>query len=164
MVTVRFQLEDEQPQESFALVYRAEECSISPDPFPGGGEASLLINDVNLELDNRSRVLYAWGYCPLVRATATTEKPKRGRVAMLSANLEEALVPGSSLRLNTADRWPVYLNDEVGWICIGEPRVPAHAIWVEFASATVAALIDAEIRALWMRPVTLPKEVCSRGR
>lgn len=164
MTTVRFQLEDEQPQKGFALVYRADEYSIGPDPFPGGGEASLLLNDVNLELDDRSRVLYAWGYCPLATATATTEKPKCGRVAVLLANCEEALVPGSSLRLNAAaDRWPVYLNDEDGWICIGEPRVPAHAIWVEFASATVAVLINAEIRALWMRPVALPKGVQTCG-
>lgn len=158
---VRFQVEDEQPLASFALVYRAAEHSIDPEPKPGGGEASLLINDVNLELDDRARLLYAWGYCPLVAATATSEKPpQRSRNGVLAASLE-GLVPGSSLRLNAAERWPVYVNEEAGWICIGEPRAPAQAVWVEFAPATVAVLADAEIRALWLRPVALPKRAKS---
>lgn len=154
---LKFRVEDRQRKAEFNVVFRPEEHSIDAVPAPGKGITSVLVNDMNLELDQRGRVLYAWGYCPIVNASSTSMRPRRSKVGSLVAFLRGDVVPGISERLNPSERWPIFVNEEAGWICLGEPEDLVGALWVEFAPATVAMIVRQRLRALWVRPTNLPR-------
>jgi hypothetical protein len=46
------------------LVYWQDEYSFDVEPGAGVGFTSLLLNDLNLEMDEEARIVSVWGYCP----------------------------------------------------------------------------------------------------
>lgn len=43
------------------LVYRRSEQSLDVEPKPARGVASLLINDIQIEVDEDGRLIFVWG-------------------------------------------------------------------------------------------------------
>lgn len=153
---MRFRIAGDRPTaDEFTLVFRDGEHSIGPEPQPSG-YTSLLVNEVNLEIDDESRILFPWGYCPLFGAVRTSKCPEKSTRSILYACLDKEFPPGVSLRINPDERWPTAINTDVGWICLGSIECSESAKWVEFAPASVAVLEDGRLTALWLRPNTLP--------
>ena len=133
------------------LVYRRSEYSFDVEPQPEQGGASLLINDVQLEINEDGHLIYVWGLCPhesWVPARLDPPPSKAGRLQYVNGTV----IPGVSKRLNAGERWPVSFDPSSGWLCIGSTSVQAEA--VAFAPGAVAVLIEAEIAALWLHPET----------
>ena len=153
---MRFSIEQGQPCLG-ALVYREKEFSFDTEQHPGNGHGSLLVNDLQLEIDDKGRVLYVWGLCPYPTWSSTDRIPPAAFGAVLRVH-ENSLVPGTSKRVNAEVVWPVSMNKDVGWICVGDSRFESEeTVLATFAPGAVAVLQGEVLRAIWLRPRVLPK-------
>jgi hypothetical protein len=133
------------------LVYRKSDHSFDTVPRPQGPVASLLINDVELEVDLQGRALCVSGYCPSHGWSTTSQEapPAPPGEILVASNLQ--LTAGACIPLNDLQtRWPAYLNKE-GWICLGNLDTTG-AKTVLFTPNTIAVLDEASLRALWLHP------------
>jgi hypothetical protein len=131
------------------LVYRRSEYSFDVEPHPAGGVASLLVNDVQIEIDADGRLLYVWGLCPHVSwkvASFATPAASPGQLLYI----EGKVVPGVSMRLNGGNRWAAGYDSSSQWLCIGDASSRQEG--VAFAPGAVAVLSGNGIVALWLRP------------
>lgn len=132
------------------LVYRRSEHSLDVDPRPNRGIASLLVNDVQIEIDEDGRLLYVWGLCPYESWTAArldSPAAKAGRLQYINGEI----IPGVSKRLNVGERWPVHYDTSSKWLCIGDTS--SRDDLIIFAPDAVAALHDGELTGLWLHPI-----------
>src|SRR5687768_2012252 len=86
------------------LVYRRAEHSFDVEPRPTAGVSSLLVNDVQIEVDEDGCLMYAWGFCPQESwSIGVVDQPEAiiGRLQYV-----ETIIPGVSKRLNPHGRWP----------------------------------------------------------
>lgn len=152
---MKFLIEKNQKKQNFSLVYRKDEHSFDIEPHTESGFTSVMINDLQLEIDAEGRVSYVWGVCPLLTCEKTNEIPQNYQTNRLIAIPERALIPGVSQRLNEDGRWTVYINREKGWVCIGDPDTKNKQM-IEFAPDCVAAMNGQELTAVWLHPQNLP--------
>lgn len=152
---MKFLIKEPQKDLNFYLVYRDEDCSFDVEPLKGSGDILIMINDLQLEIDHRGKIIYVWGYCPLIKYQETAQYPQKYQPCSLVALLDKPPIPGISYRLNDKERWPIYINKKKGWICIGNPKINGKQI-LEFVPNCVANLEDQEITAIWLKPKDLP--------
>jgi len=152
---MKFLIQDPQEDQNFSLVYRAEDYSFDVEPLDGTGEASIMINELQLEIDYEGRIIYVWGLCPLIKYKETTEFPYGYKTASLVVVLDKPHVLGMSYRLNEDQRWPIYINKKKGWVCLGNPTIKAMHL-IEFAPNGVATMNQQELIAVWLHPKQLP--------
>ena len=150
---MRFIVKPEQMRPRFTPVYRSQDFAFDVEPKPERGGASVLVNDVQLEVDEEGEVLYAWGLCPHTTWSETYDSPPTTRRGTLLAELPDDFVLGTSIRINR-DRWPVAANPETGWVRIGESGAVEDCI--EFADGMVACLAGGRLVRLWIHLTTLP--------
>lgn len=135
-----------------SLVYRPYDYAFDVEPKPEGGESSLLVNDLQLEIDDEGRVLYVWGYCPHTSWSTASVEPPLARRATLAAETPDDLAPGTSMRISK-ERWPVHVDLQTGWVRVGRC---VEGDVVEFAPGVRACLSEGELVCLWLRPRELP--------
>ena len=152
---MKFLIQDPQKDQNFSLVYRPEDYSFDVEPFDGTGDTSIMINDLQMEIDHEGKIMYVWGLCPLIKYEETGEFPCKYKSASLVAVLDKPLIPGISFRLNKDRRWPIYINRKKGWVCIGDPKIKDKQL-IEFAPNCVAAMDGQEFIAVWLHPKKLP--------
>jgi hypothetical protein len=131
------------------LVYRRSERSLDVEPRPDRGVASLLVNDVQIEVDEDGRLIYVWGLCPHESWTPAKLDPPATRPGRL-LYVDGAVVPGVSKRLNADKRWPVGYDASSQWLCVGDESVQGEMI--AFAPGAIAALREGELTGLWLHP------------
>ena len=151
---MKFLIQKNKTIQRFTLVYREEDFSFDIEPHDGSGFTSIMINDLQLEIDDEGKVIYVWGLCPLIKYEETNEIPKNYESTGLVALLDKPPIPGISYRLNEKERWPIYINKKKGWVCIGNPKINGKQM-IEFVPNCVAALEDQEITAIWLKPKVL---------
>ena len=151
---MKFLIQEPQTDQKFSLVYREEDYSFDIEPHDGSGFTSILINDLRLEIDERGRIMYVWGLCPLINYEETNAAPQNYKVNSLIVLLDKPPIPGVSYRLNEDDRWLIYINKKKGWICIGNPKTEVTQM-IEFAPNCVATLDGQELIAVWLHPKDL---------
>lgn len=139
----------------FSLVYREEDFSFDIEPHNDNGFTSIMINDLQLEIDEEGEIIYVWGLCPLIKFKETNVTPKNYKSSSLVALFEKPPNPGISYRLNEKERWPIYINKKEGWICIGNLETNENQM-VEFIPNCIASLSNQEIKAIWLKPKNLP--------
>jgi hypothetical protein len=127
-------------------VYRRSEHSLDVEPRPRRGVASLLVNDVQIEIDEDGRLIYVWGLCPHESWKAATLEAPEAEHGLLQYVGEE-VVPGVSMRLNRT-RWAVAHDSSSHWLCIGDDSARGESI--AFAPDAVAVLSGDELVALWI--------------
>src|SRR5262245_29668548 len=118
------------------LIYRVQEYSFDFLPAESVYSiTSMCVNTLQLEIDGEGRVLYAWGYCPLLNAVRTEVLPPPALPGYLISELNEPPLRAVSIPVR-ADRqsWTVSVNDGSGWICIGNTKTPPGAGSSEFAT------------------------------
>lgn len=139
------------------LVYRPDEHGLDVEPRPEQGVASLLVNDVQIEIDEDGNLIYVWGLCShdswrSARLDPPTAVP--GRLRYVGAEV----VPGISRRLNADRHWLVSYDPSSRWLCVGDESIGGEA--VEFGPDSVAVLNEAQLVALWLRP-TIQAKTCA---
>lgn len=152
---MKFLIKEPQKDLNFSLIYREEDYSFDVEPLEGSGDTSIMINDLQLEIDHEGKIIYIWGYCPLIKYLETEEYPHKYQPYSLVALLDKPPIPGISYRLNENERWPIYINKKKGWVCIGNPKINGKQM-IEFVPNCVATLEDQEITAIWLKPKDLP--------
>jgi hypothetical protein len=131
------------------LVYRRAEYSLDVEPKPTGGVASLLVNDIQIEVDEDGRLIFVWGLCPQESWTPATIEPPDAPVGLLRYS-GLPVTPGVSKRLNAGKRWAVHHDSSNEWLCVGDQSSVGER--VTFAPGAVATLSNGELTALWLRP------------
>jgi len=113
---------------SFLLVYRPEEYSFDVEPAPGGGFTSILVDDLNLEVDELGRVISVWGLCPHTRWVEAKLAPPEADFGDVFVS-DVQLSRGVSIRLNHNKYLPVHVDPESGWVRIrGEGIAAASSV------------------------------------
>lgn len=152
---MKFLIKEPQEDQNFSLVYRAEDYSFDVEPLNGSGDTSIMINDLQLEIDYEGKIMYVWGLCPLIEHKETDEVPKNYEFNSLVALLDKPAIPGISYRLNEKGRWPIYINKKKGWVCLGNPEVKSKQL-IEFAPNCIATMDGQDLIAVWLHPKDLP--------
>ncbi len=152
---MKFLIQEPVKNQNFSLVYRSEDFSFDREPYEGTGFTSIMINDLQLEIDDEGKIIYVWGLCPLIDNQVTDKAPEKYKVNSLVASMENPPVPGISYKLNKDHRWPIYINKKKGWVCLGNP-ITKDRLLVEFAPKCIATLENEEIIAIWLKPEKLP--------
>lgn len=153
---MKFNIQKSQSDRHFSLIYREAEFSFDSEPHDGSGFASIMINDLQLEIDDKGCIIYVWGLCPLIKYEETSKVPRDYSSNSLVAVLDKPPIPGISYCLNEKNRWPLYINKGQGWVCIGDPNIQDKPM-VEFVPHCIAVLDDEEIVTLWLKPQTMPQ-------
>ena len=149
---IRFIFEKGKPTEG-KLVYREKEYSFDTEPRSGIGIGSLLVNDLQLEMDRKGQILYVWGLCPHTAWKPGNIKTPAAESGIL--RVKEVVSPyGASKKVNNEGHWQVSANRESGWVCVGNSNANGQNIL--FAPGAIAVLIDGSLNALWLHPDALP--------
>lgn len=130
------------------LVYRRSEYSLDVEPKPTRGVASLLVNDIQIEIDEDGRLIFVWGLCPQESWASAIVKPPQSAFGRL--HYEGGVVPGVSVRLNAGKPWMAFHDPVSRWLCVGDQSSEGEP--VAFAPGAVAMINRGEIKALWLRP------------
>jgi hypothetical protein len=132
------------------LIYRYSERSFDVEPLPDKrGIASLLVNDVQIEIDEDVRLIYVWGLYAHESWTPAKLSPPTAKLGSLRY-IDRILVPGVSRRLNADNRWPVSYDASSRCLCVGEASGEDDAI--AFAPGAIASLREGELIGLWLHP------------
>ena len=157
MSTVRFAVDEKVLGRTSRLVYRAQDYAFDTEPRPSNCPYAAGVNDVELMVDDESRVVYVTGYCPHLGWKPMTLRPPASSRGSLFLNVEQELVPGQTVGVTARDsRWPVFVDPASGWVCLGAPEQRGHA--VEFVTGCLAVLQDERLVALWLHPAHLSPE------
>jgi len=158
---MKFLVKKKNNDRCFSLIYNEKEYSFSIEPFQNSiGYTSLSINLLQIEIDYDRRIVYVWGYEPLMRYQETDKFPSAYENKDLVAVLDKELIPGVSIGLEK--EWPTYINKKMGWVCIGDPTIEGKRL-IEFAPDCVAALDkENEMVAIWLHPRELPSHVYTK--
>jgi hypothetical protein len=149
---VKFVVGDEWRDTRTRLVYRERDHAFDLEGERPKGVTSLLVNDLQLEIDHEGVVLSPWGLCPRSTWEPTEALPPPCLRGTLLAQIGEEVVPGVSRRISGDSRWPVYENRGTRWVCVGDPKAEGdRGKGIEFASGCVAVLEDHSLVALWLR-------------
>ena len=137
------------------LTYIPEECSFYMGKIMGKIDVELILNKISLAV-SKNEIVHVSGFCGLDKSMKTNYKIPKFKKGVLK--VEDNLKYGFAYGINDED-WPVYINIETGWICIGDPLKSEKA--VEFINDCVAVLEGDKLVALWLKPKSLPYELYS---
>jgi hypothetical protein len=154
---MRFEVQPGVEVLDISVIYRPQEYSFGVEQRHGAlppAFTSVQVNELQLQLDEQGRVLYADGYCPHVGWSETQATPPSAHRATLFVK-DVDFVAGVSVALSTS-RWTVSVNRSMGWVCVGEQRSSASCSAVEFASGSIAVVDGGSLKAIWLKPTVLP--------
>jgi hypothetical protein len=157
---MKFLVKEKRKEKCFSLVYEEKGRSFNIAPFQKNiGFTSLSINCLQLEIDYDKRIVYVWGYEPLMKYEEINKFPESYEHKDLIALTDRKLIPGVSIGLDKNKEWPTYINKKMGWVCVGDPTIEDRRL-IGFAPDCVAALDkDSEMVAIWLHPKKLPSHL-----
>ncbi len=110
------------------LIYRADEYAFDVIPAPSTAFTSVLVNDLNLELDAHGHVISVWGLSPHTSWKRANLKPPVADFLNVTFVADGSLNRGVSVRLNKGKYWPVFVDPTSGWVCVkGDDRATMAA-------------------------------------
>jgi hypothetical protein len=145
---MKFFIEINVNTEQRLLNYIVSENSFNVTPIFNETKFDLVVNTLNLTVNNDNNVVQVWGYCPRnswIKSDCITPLYEKGKL-----KVETELSPGYSYRINNDREWPVYFNEQSGWVCIGDYTIIGEA--VEFVDNCLSVVIDGAIVSLWLKP------------
>lgn len=140
--------------EQRVLTYIQEECSFNMEPFVENYDFELVLNKLTLSIidDIVVQVTGFCGYREWIKSIYQVPQYKKG-----SLGVEHNLNYGLAYVISDNDdyEYPIYVNVQTGWVCIGNPEKKGDA--VEFINNCVAVIDDDnDFVALWLKPKELP--------
>jgi hypothetical protein len=149
-MTFQFEIAPERAPRHGTVVYRVEEYSFDVDKVTSDTYSSILVNDLNLEVDERGNLLSVWGLCPhpgWQRGRVCPPSAPHGAVRVRSG---APLYRGISVSLTRSERWPAVYDTASGWLAVGTPS--AALVLVEFVTGAILGLDDeGSLRCVWLR-------------
>jgi len=85
---MKFLIQKNEIPPTFSLIYREEEYSFNTESHSDDGITSIMVNDLQLEIDDAGKIIYVWGVCPLIKYEETNETPKNFEPNCLVALLD----------------------------------------------------------------------------
>ena len=149
---MKFSIEHSNDIGQQVLVYLPEECSFyTGERADNKIDLELILNKLSLPVvDNK--IIDVNGFCGIDKSMLSnfqTPVYKKG-VLKVESNLDFGFAYGIN-----EDDFPVYLNAQTGWVCIGNPEKKGNAI--EFIKNCIAVIDDEkEFISLWLKPQSLP--------
>jgi hypothetical protein len=136
---------------SSMLVYRPAEYSFDMEPAPAKNFTSILIDDLNMEVDETGKVISIWGLCPHTRWTEATLIPLLSKTGVLLVVSDRPLLRGVSVRLNRVKYLPTYVDRDSGWVRIKAEPPPTASVMV-FPGVIVEIGDQGQFSSLWLQP------------
>jgi hypothetical protein len=139
------------------LIYRADEFSFDIEPTPIGGFTSILVNDLNLEVDDAGRVISLWGLCPYTqwkRSSLISPVADVGKAAYVTSQVP--LKRGVSMRINPRQRWSIFADPGSGWVCVRSGNTPDFATEI-FSGIILETSEGGDLCSIWLRPEHFPE-------
>ncbi len=150
---MKFLIEYTGVAENRVLTYDVEECSFDIEPTVQEINFDIVVNKINLTVVDDNKIIQVLGFCGLaewMKSDYIVPKSQKG-ILKVADNLEAGV---GSYQVNKED-FPVYVNTQKGWVCIGDPEKSGNA--VEFITNCVAVIGDnKEFISLWLKPQSLP--------
>jgi hypothetical protein len=135
------------------LIYRPEEYSFDVDPALDNSFTSVLLGDLNLEIDAGGRVISVWGMCPYLRWVQNKLAPPDAAFGQLYFVPDAPLLPGVSIQLNRSahTHLSIQFDKESGWVRIAGPGAPFSS--VKLLPGIIFELTkQGQLYALWLKP------------
>jgi len=133
------------------ITYNSKECSFDTTPSVQWINFDVVVNKINLTVVG-DKIVQLWGFCGYkewIKSSYSVPQSKLG-VLKVTDNLEGGFAYGVR-----NDDFPIYVNTQTGWVCIGDPEKKGNA--VEFITNCVAVIDDdMEFVSLWLKPEQLP--------
>ena len=104
---------------------------------------SYLINDLNLAVNQQGVIVSVWGFSPHTQWIEKDIHPNKPTLGIIRIENESELTPGISKRINSSERWKVYVNNSRSWICIGDPD--AQGKFILFGKNLLANILNQEL-------------------
>jgi hypothetical protein len=128
-----------------------KDYSFATEPSHAKQFTSALIDDLSIEVDERSRVALIWGLCPYTRWKRAKLTPPLGQPGALYLIPDHPFKRGVSVQINSKKYLPTYFDPESGWIRI-EGQVPP-ASTVEVFNGVIFEIGDKnQFSSLWLKP------------
>lgn len=133
------------------LVYRPEEYSFDVEPAPSRSFTSVLVDDLNLEIDEAGKVVSVWGICPHTRWVEATLTPPEAAWGEIVFVPDAPLSRGISVRLNRGKYLPVQVDRNSGWVRVQGRGVPASSVKL-LPGIIIEITEQAQFCSLWLGP------------
>jgi hypothetical protein len=148
---IKFYIEYGKNIKQHPLQYLEDECSFNMGLPIYQTEMELVINKICLSV-NHNFIVDLGGFCGLDKEMISNVTIPEFKTGVLK--VEHDLKMGIAWGINEED-WPVYVNTQTGWVCIGNPEKEGEA--VEFINNCVAVIDNnQELASLWLKPLSLP--------
>ena len=137
------------------LVYLNDEYSFYTGNTNQKVDMELIVNKLSLAVSD-DQIIDVNGFCGLAEWMRANYKTPEYKTGILK--VEHSLKSGLAYSINNDldYEYPVYVNAQTGWVCIGDPLELGNA--VEFAKNCVAVISDGgEFLSLWLKPKSLPE-------
>ena len=146
--------------EQRVLSYDMDEYSFDIEPWEGITNVDLALNYLCLTvIGEDNHVAQVSGFCPYaewIKTSHNVPQNSTGRLILID-DLESG---NGTYEINNV-HWPVYVNPDTGWVCIGNPEKSGKA--VEFINDCVAVIsANSDLLSLWLKPKGLPYVVRNR--
>src|SRR5690349_3175705 len=134
------------------LIYRPKEFSFDVLPTPPSGFTSILVDDLNLEVDETGKVVSVWGLCSHTRWKEAALVPPQAAYGDLIVVTDKPFQRGVSLRLTPAKEYrPVFVDRRSGWVKVqGAPNPNAPVMIIPGVIFEIGH--QGEFCALWLHP------------
>lgn len=150
---MKFKIEYTGVAEERVLTYDIEECSFDIEPIVQEINFDIVVNKLNLTVVDDNKVIQVWGFCGFaawIKSDCKVPQSAKGTLQVI-----DDLKCGFAYSVNKED-FPVYINAQTGWVCIGNPEKSGNA--VEFINNCVAVIDNNnEFVSLWLKPQALPQ-------
>lgn len=149
---MKFLIDDSNEIGQQQLIYIEEECSFYTEVVSGRIDIEVVINKISLfVVDNK--IIDLSGFCGFnewIKSKHQVPEYNKG-ILKVEHNLEYGFAYGIK-----DEDFPIYVNPQTGWVCIGNPEKLGNA--VEFINNCVAVIDDdKEFISLWLKPQSLPQ-------
>lgn len=137
------------------LVYIKEECSFYMGRIIDKIDIEIIVNKISLAV-SKNKIVHVSGFCGLDKSMKSNYIVPKYRKGILKIEHDLKLNFAYGINTDKDDEFPIYVNTQTGWVCIGDPKKPGDA--VEFINNCVAVIDNNKgFISLWLKPHTLPK-------
>jgi putative transposase len=134
------------------LVYRPEEFSFDVTPAPLSGFTSILLDDLNLEVDETGKVISIWGLCPHTRWNDAPLAPPEAVCGQLFVLTDTPLERAISIRLTPERKYlPTFVDRSRGWVKVQGAANPKSAVMI-IPGVIFEIGNRGEFCSLWLHP------------
>ena len=134
------------------IEYREDEFSFDMARDNVRGCTSILIDDLNLEIDEFGKIVSVWGVCPYTRWVDAPLTPPDAACGDIFVQTDAPIERGVSQRLKLDKYLPTFVDRAKGWVVIR--GLPDAKFAIKMFSGVILEIgRDGQFCALWLHPL-----------